>query len=75
MEALCTLTDPFTCVVEVNRFFPSKTSVISQHWVTWIGVAFSFGFKTAVGITMGFVLLQCLWHSVVRQPLTMKRMH
>ena len=65
----------FIHAIEPNGFFPSKTSVIPQHWVSRIGVAFSFGFKTAVGVTMAFVLLQCLWHSVVRQPLTMKRMH
>ena len=75
MEALCMPTDPLTCAFEVDRLFPSKMSIIPQHQVTQIGVAFSFGFKAAVGVTMGFVLLQCLWHSVVHQPLTMKRMH
>jgi len=74
-EALCMLTNPLICAVEANGFFPSETSVISQHWVNCIGVTFSFGFETAVGVTMAFVLLQCLWHSVVRQPLTMKRMN
>jgi hypothetical protein len=49
--------------------------VIHQHLVTLIGVGFSFGFTSAVGITMGFVRLQCLWLSVVRQPLTIQRMH
>ena len=49
-------------------------SIVPQHWVTWIGVGFSFGFKSAIGATMGFVLLQCLWLSVVRQPLTIQRM-
>jgi len=74
-EALCMLTNPFICAIEANGLFPSKTSVIPQHWVNRIGVAFSFGFETTVGVTMGFVLLQCLWQSVVRQPLTMKRMN
>jgi len=50
-------------------------SVVPQRWVTRIGVGFSFAFKSAVGVTMAFVLLQCLWHSVVHQPLTIKRMH
>jgi len=76
-EDLCILTNPiFICVVEANRFFSSDAiSVVPQHWVTRIGVAFSFGFTSAVGVTMAFVVLQCLWLSVVRQPLTIKRMH
>ena len=61
--------------VHANTFFLSTEGVVPQHWVTRIGVAFSFGFKSAVGTTMGFVLLQCLWLSVVRQSLTMQRMH
>jgi len=73
-ENLCTLTDPsFTCAIEANRFFPSAESVVPQRWATRIGVGFSFGFTLAIGVTMVFVLLQCLWLSVVRQPL--KRMH
>ena len=73
---LCTLTDPtFTCVVEANKVFSRAKSVVPQHWVTRIGVAFSFGFKSAVGVTMGFVLLQCLWLSVVHQPLTIQGIH
>jgi hypothetical protein len=75
-ENLCTLTDPaFTCAVDANRFFLSAKGVILQHWVTLIGVGFSFGFKSAVGATMGFVRLQCLWLSVVRQSLTIQGMH
>ena len=75
-EDLCTLTDPtFTCAIEANRFFPSAKGVVSQHWVTRIGVAFSFGFKSVVGATMAFVLLQCLWLAVVRQSLTIQRMY
>jgi hypothetical protein len=87
-EHLRTVTDPtFTCAVKANRFLPSEKSivpqywvapqhwVVPQHWVTLIGVAFSFGFKSAIGVTMGFVRLQCLWLSVVRKPLTIKRMH
>ena len=75
-ENLYTLTDPtFTWAVEANGFFLSAKSVVPQLWVTRIGVGFSFGFKSAIGITMGFVLLQCLWFSVVRQPLTIQRMH
>jgi len=74
-DNLCTLTGPtFTFVVDANRFFLSAKGVIPQHWVTQIGVVFSFGFKSAVGATMGFVLLQCLWLSVVRQSLTIQRM-
>jgi hypothetical protein len=70
----CTFNDPpFICVVRADRFFPSAK--LPQYWVTWIGVGFSFGFKSAVGVTMGFVLLQCLWLSVIRQPLTIQRMH
>jgi hypothetical protein len=73
---LCILIDlNFTCAVEANRSFPSAKSVVPQHWVTPIGVGFSFGFKSAVGATMSFVLLQCLWFSVIRQPLTFERMH
>jgi hypothetical protein len=75
-EDLCTLTDPiFTWGIEANKFFTSAMGVVPQHWVTRIGVGFSFGFKSAIGAMMGFVLLQCLWLSVVRQPLTIQRMH
>ena len=77
MDNLCTLTDPFflPVLVETNGLFPSANGVVPQAWVTRIGVAFSFGFKSAVGATMGFVLLQCLWLSVVRQSLTIQGMH
>ena len=75
-ENMCTPTDrTLTYAVETNRFFPSAESVVPQHWVTRIGVGFSFGFKSAVGVTMAFVLLQCLWLSVIRQPLTIQGMH
>jgi hypothetical protein len=75
-EDLCTFIDPtFTVAIEANRIFPSANGVVPQHWVTRIGVAFSFGFKSAVGGTMAFVLLQCLWLSVIHQPLTIQRMH
>jgi hypothetical protein len=84
-ENLRTLTDPtFTVAVDANKSFPSENGVvvlymhmyiISQHLVTLVGVVFSFGFKSAIGVTMGFVRLQCLWLSAVRQPLTIQRMH
>jgi hypothetical protein len=75
-EGLCTLTNPtFTIAIEANRLFSSAKGVVPQNWVTRIGVGFSFGFKSAVGVTMAFVLLQCLWLSVARQPLTIQRMH
>ena len=77
-ENLCTLAyATFTCAVHAKIFFLSDSEgvLVPQHWVTRIGVGFSFGFKAAVRATMGFVLLQCLWLSVVRQSLTMKRMH
>ena len=78
MEDLCALTDSTFIVVEANKFFPSEKSVVQyvpQHWVTLIGVGLSFGFKSALGISMAFVLLQCLWLSVVRKSLTIQRMH
>ena len=76
MENLCKLTDPtLTSAVEANNLFPSVNGVVPQNLVTWIGVGFSYGFKAAVGVTMGFVLLQCLWLSVVHQPLTINGMH
>ena len=75
-ENLCKLSDPtFTCVVEANKFTPSVNGVLPQLWVTRIGIGFSYGFKSAIGVTMGFVLLQCLWFTVVRQSLTIQRMH
>ena len=76
LENLCTVNDQnFTCAVEANGFFPSSSGIVAQHWVTLIGVVFSFGFTSAVGATMGFVRLQCLWLSVVRRPLNIQRMH
>jgi len=60
---------------EDGRDVYTHDSVVPQHWVTQIGVGFSFGFKSAIGVTMVFVLLQCLWHSVVHQPLTIQCMH
>ena len=75
-EDLCTLLDPnFICAVEANRFFSSENNIVPQHWVTRIGIAFSFGFKSALTVAMGFVLLQCLWFSVIHQPLTIQRMY
>ena len=57
----------------LTRFFAIRAKgVLPQHLVTLIGVGFSFGFKSAVGATMGFVRLQSLWLSVVRQPLTIQ---
>ena len=70
------LTDPtFTRSIEANGFVPSAQVTVPQLWITRIGVGFSFGFKSAVGVTMAFVLLQCLWLSVVRQPLNVQGMY
>ncbi|KDR79933.1 hypothetical protein GALMADRAFT_136510 [Galerina marginata CBS 339.88] len=54
---------------------PVATIIIPQNWVTRIGVGLSFGFKTALGATMAFVLLQCLWVSVRSQPLTIREIN